>query len=402
MSKSPPLAERLSRVKPSATVAIAQRARELRDQGIDVLSFSVGEPDFDTPAHIREAAKTAIDEGATRYTAARGIPALREAICAASKARRGGVSHEPADVVVSVGAKHTLFNLALALYDEGDEVIIPSPYWVSYPEQVRLAGATPVIINTTESEGFRLTPEKLAAAITPKTKALVLCSPSNPTGAAYNPAQLRELADVCKGHSFWIIVDEIYGQLVYEGFQQKSILEVAPELRDRIIIVDGVSKTYAMTGWRIGWMLAPAHVAKACDKLQGQATTNPTAAAQYAAIAALTGPQEPVEQMRQAFEERRALIVGGLNDIEGISCLTPDGAFYAFANVEGLVGRKASGQTLEDDLAVAGYLLEEARCAVVPGTAFGAPGFLRISYAASKEVIAEGLRRMAAAIGALD
>ncbi len=398
---SPPLAERLSRVKPSATVAIAQRARELQNEGVDVLSFSVGEPDFDTPTHIREAAKKSIDDGATRYTAARGIPALREAICARSKARRGGVAHDPSEVVVSVGAKHTLFNLALALYQEGDEVIIPSPYWVSYPEQVRLAGAEPVIVETTESEGFRLTPKKLAAAITPKTKALLLCSPSNPTGAAYNAAQLRELADVCKGHSFWIIVDEIYGELVYEGFQQKSILEAAPELRERIIIVDGVSKTYAMTGWRIGWMLSPAHVAKACDKLQGQATTNPTAAAQYAALAALTGPAEPVEEMRRAFEERRALILGGLNAIDGIRCGTPEGAFYAFANVDGLIGRKADGHTLEDDLAVAGYLLEKARCAVVPGTAFGAPGFLRISYAASTDVINEGLRRIADAVAAL-
>lgn len=398
---SPPLAERLSRVKPSATVAIAQRARELQTQGVDVLSFSVGEPDFDTPAHIRAAAKKAIDDGATRYTAARGIPELREAICDRSKARRGGVVHDPSEVVVSVGAKHTLFNLALALYEEGDEVIIPSPYWVSYPEQVRLAGAEPVIVETTESDGFRLTPQKLAASITPKTKALLLCSPSNPTGAAYNAAQLRELADVCKGHSFWIIVDEIYGELVYEGFQQKSILEVAPELRERIIVVDGVSKTYAMTGWRIGWMLSPAHVAKACDKLQGQATTNPTAAAQFAAIAALTGPEEPAEEMRKAFEERRALILDGLSAIDGIRCRTPEGAFYAFANVDGLIGRKADGHTLEDDLAVAGYLLEKARCAVVPGTAFGAPGFLRISYAASTDVIHEGLKRIREAVAAL-
>lgn len=401
MSQSPPLAERLSRVKPSATVAIAQRARELRAQGIDVLSFSVGEPDFTTPAHIRDAAKKAIDDGATRYTAARGIPELREAICEASAARRGGVRHDPADVVVSVGAKHTLFNLALALYNEGDEVIIPAPYWVSYPEQVRLAGAEPVIVDTPETDGFRLTPQKLADAITPKTKALILCSPSNPTGAAYNAAQLRELADVCKEHSFWIIVDEIYGELVYEGFEQRSILEVAPELRERIIIVDGVSKTYAMTGWRIGWMLGPAHVAKACDKLQGQSTTNPTAAAQYAAIAALTGPREPIEEMRRAFEERRAVVISGLNAIDGIHCLTPEGAFYAFANIEGLIGKKYGGKVLEDDLAVAGYLLEEARCAVVPGTAFGAPGYLRISYAASTDVIDEGLRRIGEAAKAL-
>jgi aspartate aminotransferase len=401
MTESIPVARRLSAVKPSATVAVAQRARELKAQGIDVLSFSVGEPDFDTPAHIRDAAKQAIDRGATRYTAARGIIELRNAICQTSAARRGGVSHEPADVVVSIGAKHTLFNLALALYDEGDEVLIPAPYWVSYPEQVRLSGATPVIVQTTEAEGFRMTPDALRAAITSKTKALLLCSPSNPTGAAYSGEQLRELADVAAQHNFWIIVDEIYGQLVYSGFEQKSILEVAPELRDRIIIVDGVSKTFAMTGWRIGWMLGPEHVAKACDKIQGQATTNPAAVAQHAALAALEGPWAPMEAMRKAFEERRGIIIEGLNAIDGISCRLPEGAFYAFASVQGLIGRRAGDQTLETDIDIAGYLLEEARCAVVPGTAFGAPGFVRISYAASNDVIREGLKRIGEAVAKL-
>ncbi len=401
MTESIPVARRLSAVKPSATVAVAQRARELKAQGIDVLSFSVGEPDFDTPAHIRDAAKQAIDRGATRYTAARGIIELRNAICQTSAARRGGVSHEPADVVVSIGAKHTLFNLALALYDEKDEVLIPAPYWVSYPEQVRLAGATPVIVQTTEAEGFRMTPDALRAAITSKTKALLLCSPSNPTGAAYSGEQLRELADVAAQHNFWIIVDEIYGQLVYGGFEQKSILEVAPELRDRIIIVDGVSKTFAMTGWRIGWMLGPEHVAKACDKIQGQATTNPAAVAQHAALAALEGPWAPMEAMRKAFEERRGIIIEGLNAIDGISCRLPEGAFYAFASVQGLIGRRAGDQTLETDIDIAGYLLEEARCAVVPGTAFGAPGFVRISYAASNDVIREGLKRIGEAVAKL-
>ncbi|MBW1758520.1 MAG: pyridoxal phosphate-dependent aminotransferase [Deltaproteobacteria bacterium] len=401
MSEKIPVAQRLSAVKPSATVAVAQRARELKAQGIDVLSFSVGEPDFDTPAHIREAAKKAIDSGATRYTAARGIPELREAICDASAKRRAGVTYEPSQVVVSVGAKHTLFNLALALYDEGDEVLIPAPYWVSYPEQVRLAGANPVIVQTTEEQGFRMTPEALRAAITPKTKALILCSPSNPTGAAYTGEQLRALADVAAEHNFWIIVDEIYGQLVYGGFEQKSIAEVAPDLKDRIIIVDGVSKTFAMTGWRIGWMLGPEYVTKACEKIQGQATTNPSSVAQHAAIAALRGPWEPMEEMRQAFEARRSIIVEGLNAIDGISCGMPEGAFYAFANVQALIGKEGGGKKLETDLDVAGYLLEEARCAVVPGTAFGAPGFVRISYAASNEMIREGLSRIGEALSKL-
>lgn len=396
-----PVAHRLSAVKPSATVAVAQRARELKAQGIDVLSFSVGEPDFDTPPHIREAAKKAIDSGATRYTAARGIPELREAICDASAKRRAGVTYDPSEVIVSVGAKHTLFNLALALYDEGDEILIPAPYWVSYPEQVRLAGAHPVIVPTSEQEGFRMSPEAFRAAITSKTKALLLCSPSNPTGAAYSGEQLRALADVASDHDLWIIVDEIYGELVYGGFEQKSIAEVAPELRERTIIVDGVSKTFAMTGWRIGWMLGPAYVTKACEKIQGQATTNPSSVAQHAAIAALRGPSGPVEEMRRAFEERRSIIVDGLNAIEGISCGLPEGAFYAFANVQALMGKQADGKKLETDLDVAGYLLEEARCAVVPGTAFGAPGFVRISYAASNEMIREGLSRIGEAVGKL-
>ena len=401
MTESIPVAERLSAVKPSATVAVAQRARELKAQGIDVLSFSVGEPDFDTPEHVREAAKKAIDSGATRYTTARGTVELREAICEASAKRRSGVTYDPSEVVVSVGAKHTLFNLALALYNPGDQILIPAPYWVSYPEQVRLAGADPVILQTSEDDGFRMTPEAFRAAITPKTKALILCSPSNPTGAAYSGEQLRELADVAADHSLWIIVDEIYGQLVYGGFQQKSIVEVAPELKDRIIVVDGVSKTFAMTGWRIGWMLGPEYVTKACDKIQGQATTNPSSVAQKAAIAALRGPWAPMEEMRTAFEARRSIIVDGLNAIDGIHCRLPEGAFYAFANVQELIGKTAGDKTLENDIDLAGYLLEEARCAVVPGTAFGAPGYVRISYAASNDMIREGLSRIGEAVGKL-
>ena len=401
MTEFLPVAERLSVIKPSATVAIAQKARDLKAKGVDVLSFSVGQPDFDTPAHIGDAAKRAIDEGKTTgYTAVRGIPDLCAAIADVSAKRRGGLKHTPEEVVVSVGAKHTLFNLATALYDPGDEIIIPAPYWVSYPEQVKLFGATPVVVDTTGSD-FKLTPELLRGAITPKTKALILCSPSNPTGAAYTADELRALADAVKDQKFWIIVDEIYAQLIYGGFEQRSILEVAPDLKDRTIIVDGVSKTFAMTGWRIGWMLAPPHVAKACDKIQGQGTTNPSAVSQYAALAAVTGPSEPIEAMRKAFEDRRAVIVDGLNAIDGIECRMPEGAFYAFPSVKGLFGKKAGDKVLEDDLAVANYLLEEARCAVVPGTAFGTNGYLRISYACSTDQIREGLGRIGAAVGAL-
>lgn len=396
------LAKRLDVVQPSATVAIAQKARELQAKGIDVLSFSVGEPDFDTPLAIRDAAKKAMDAGATRYTASGGIVELRQAIAERSAARRGGVKHSPNEVIVSVGAKHTLFNLALALFEEGDEVVIPAPYWVSYPEQARMFGAEPVFIETTAQDGYRVSPAQLEAAISPRTKAVVLCSPSNPTGAAYSGPQLRALANVLAKHRCWIIVDEIYGELVYGGFEQKSILEVAPELRDRIVIVDGVSKTYAMTGWRIGWMLAPKHLVDACNTVQGQATTNPTTIAQWATVAALTGSQDPVVEMRAAFEKRRQLVVEGINGTTGLSCPTPEGAFYAFVDASPLIGRKTpSGVVLADDLQLCAYLLEEARCAMVPGSAFGAPGCFRMSYACSEAQITEGIERLRGAIAKL-
>ena len=397
----PSLARRLSFIQPSATVAIAQRANELKAQGIDIISFSVGEPDFESPEHIREAAKRAIDAGVSHYTDVRGILSLRAAICADSKARRGGHGHAPDEVVVSVGAKHSLFNLALALYDEGDEVIIPAPYWVSYPEQARLVGARDVVIATRPEDGYKVSAESLERAVSPRTKALILCTPSNPTGSAYTKAELLALASVMRKGSFWIITDEIYGRLVYGGFDQRSLLELAPDLRERMVIVDGVSKTFAMTGWRIGWILAPKEVAKACDKIQGQATTNPPAVAQHAAIAALTGPQEPIEQMRRAFERRRSLIVEGLNAIKPFACAMPEGAFYAFVDVRGLYGKRWKDTTLVDDLAIARFLLDEARCAVVPGTPFGAPGFIRISYATSEERIRTGLERIATALTTL-
>lgn len=399
------LAARLDVVRPSATVAIAQRATELRARGVDVISFGVGEPDFETPEHIRAAARVAVDRGSSHYTAVRGTAELRKAICADSLRRRGR-EHSLDEVVVSVGAKHALFNLALALFEPGDEVIIPAPYWVSYPEQVRLAGATPVVVETKAEQGYRLTPSLLAAALGSATKALIICTPCNPTGAAYGASHLCELADVVRRHSCWIIVDEIYADLVYDGFEHHSLLEVAPDLRERLIVVDGVSKTYAMTGWRIGWALAPKRVAKACDTIQSQATTSPTAVAQHAALAALTGAREPIEAMRRVFEERRNIIVQGLNDTPGISCRMPEGAFYAFADVRGLYGKRSGMGTgtekvLADDVIVAEWLLDEARCAVVPGAAFGAAGHVRFSYATSNALIEEGLHRIRAAVAAL-
>jgi aspartate aminotransferase len=389
------LASRLDAVKPSATLAISQRAAELRGKGVDVISFGVGEPDFESPQHVRDAVKKAVDHGVSHSTAVRGTMELRKAICRDSEKRRR-ISHAPDEVVVTVGAKHALFNLALALYDEGDEVIIPAPYWVSYPEQVHIVGAKAVIVDTTEEEHFRLSPEKLAAAITPKTRALVLCTPSNPTGAAYREEDLRALAEVIRGKDFVVIVDEIYARLVYGGFVQKSLLELAPDLKDRVVIVDGVSKTYAMTGWRIGWLLAPKAIATACDTIQSQSTTNPSAIAQVAAIAALEGPEEELERMRGIFDERRRAMVEGLRKIPGIKCAMPDGAFYAFPNVAGLYGKRAGDRVLKTDIDVAAYLLDEASCAAVPGEPFGAPGYLRLSYATSR--VAEGLARIDAAV----
>jgi aspartate aminotransferase len=394
----PSLAKRLGSIQPSATIAISDRAAAMKAKGIDVLSFGLGEPDFDTPEPIREAAKKALDKGATRYTRVRGIPALREAIRADSLRRRG-VAHDAEEIVVSTGAKQALFDLALAMVDPGDEVIIPAPYWVSYPEQVQLFGGVPRIVETHEADGFRLRPEALEAAIGPRTKALILCTPSNPTGSAYDEASLTALADVLRRHGIWIIVDEIYAQLVYDGFVQRSLLTIAPDLKDRLVIVDGVSKTYAMTGWRIGWALAPRAVADACEMLQSQATSNPATVAQHAAVAALEGSRASLDAMVAEFAARRALMVEGLAAIDGIGCRMPEGAFYAFPSVKGLLGRTTpDGVRLENDVDVTSYLLDAGRCAVVPGSAFGAPGYVRLSYAASQAQIREGLARIASAV----
>jgi len=384
------LAERLSSIAPSATLAMAARAAKLRAEGHRVFPFGVGEPDFDTPALIRSAAKTALDVGATHYTAVSGTAELKSAICAATERYRG-YRPSPSEVVVSCGAKHVLFNLALALYEPGDEVVIPAPCWVSYPEQVRLVGATPIIVETTEEEGFRLTPEKLEAALTPRTKAVLLCTPSNPTGAAYAEKDLRGLLEVLRRHDCWIIVDEIYADLVYDDFKHVSIAALAEDLRDRIIIVDGVSKSFAMTGWRIGWSIAPPALTKAIDMVQSQSTTNAAAVSQAAATAALNGSRDDVHAMRAAFDRRRVRMVEGLRTIPGVSCRMPEGAFYAFADVRGLYGAKYNGAELTSDVEIALWLLDAAHVATVAGTPFCAPGYLRFSYACSEEEIEQGI-----------
>jgi aspartate aminotransferase len=391
------LASRLSTVAPSITLAMNARAMDLKSRGVDVFAFGVGEPDFEPPLAVLDAAKKAIDAGCSKYTAVTGIPSLKEAICEATERSRGW-RPEPKNVCVSIGAKHVLFNLALALYEPGDEIVIPKPYWVSYPEQVRIFGATPVLVDTREEDGWKLSAEGLERALTPQTKAVILCSPSNPTGAAYTEEETRALCEVLRKHDCWLIVDEIYAELVYEGFRFVSAAKVAPDLRERMVVVDGVSKTFAMTGWRIGWALAPAPLIKALDMVQGQSTTNATAVAQHAAAAALRLPLADFAATRTQFEKRRNAMVAGLGSVPGIRCRKPEGAFYAFADVRGLYGLRWGDKVVATDEDVAFWLLDRAHVAGVPGGGFGAPGYVRFSYAASEERIAAGIAAIRRAV----
>jgi aspartate aminotransferase len=397
------LARRLEVVQPSVTLAMNARAAELRAKGVDVFAFGVGEPDFEPPAFVLDAARKALDTSVSKYTPVTGIPALKQAICARTAAVRGWTP-KPSQVTVAIGAKHALFNLGIALYEKGDEVIIPAPYWVSYPEQVKICGAEPVIVQTDEASGFKMSPEAFAKALTPRTKAVILCTPSNPTGSAYNESELRALVEVWKKSDSWLIVDEIYADLVYDGFKHVSAATMVSGYEDRIVIVDGVSKTYAMTGWRIGWSIAPERLAKALDMVQGQSTTNATAIAQHAAVAALTGPQEEVERMRSAFEKRRSVMVEGLRSLPGVKCRMPEGAFYAFADCSSLYtatsGVTYKGKPITTDEDVAFFLLDEAHVAAVPGGAFGAPGYVRFSYATSEDRIKSGIASIKNAIEA--
>ncbi len=390
------LARRLDEVAPSATLAMTARAAELRASGRKVYTFGVGEPDFETPEFIREAAQKALATS-SHYTAATGTIELKEAICRATERDRGWCP-SPDSVTVSVGAKHALFNLAMVLCDPGDEVVIPAPYWVSYPAQWQLFGGKPRVVETKAEDGWRMTPSALEAALGPKTKAVILCSPSNPTGAAYSADELRALAKVLANTDAVLIVDEIYGELVYDGFEHVSFAKIAPELEDRLVIVDGVSKTYAMTGWRIGWAIAPKRIVKALSKVQGQSTTNPTAVAQAAAIAALEGPRDEVRRMRDIFSKRRDRMLAGLRDVPGIECDTPRGAFYAFPSVAGLYGIHHGGSALDSANDVALWQLDVCGIAAVPGEPFGAPGHVRFTYATSEEVIDEALAQLKEAV----
>ncbi len=391
------LATRLDAVQPSATLAMTARANELRAAGRKIYGFGVGEPDFATPEYIREAAQKALATS-SHYTAVSGTPALKKAICEAT-ARDRGWSPTPDRITVSVGAKHALFNLAMALVDPGDEVVIPTPYWVSYPEQVRLFGGKPVFVTTRAENGFRMSPDELAAALGPRTKAVILCTPSNPSGAGYDAAELKALARLLlEKTDAYVIVDEIYGELVYDGFEHSSLGKLAPELGDRLIVVNGVSKTYAMTGWRIGWSITPPALAKALDKVQGQSTTNPTAVAQAAAAAALLGPRDEVRKMVGVFAARRKRMVDGLRAVPGVRCDMPRGAFYAFPDVTGLYGIRHQGKALASANDVTLWQLDVCGIAAVAGEPFGAPGHVRYTYASAESVIDEALAALKDAV----
>ena len=389
-----PLSQTVRQIKPSATIAAATKAKELRAAGHDVLSFTLGEPDFTTPAHIRDAAKAAMDAGDTHYTPTGGTPSLRAAI-AARYAADNGIEVQLAEVVVSNGAKHSVHNALTALCGPGDEVLIPTPYWVSYSDLVEITGARPVMIDTTQESGFTLRPDQLREAITPQTRLLMLNSPCNPTGSVYPRELLHELAEICCESGLFILSDEIYGKLVYDGAEFTSVAALSPAIRERTVVVDGVSKAYAMTGWRIGWTICDPALAKAMEKLQSQETSCPSSISQAAAEAAVSGPQDCVAQMREAFAGRRRYVLDRLAAIDGVTMATPTGAFYAFFDVSSFFGKSlGGGRTVDSATDFCTALLEAEQVALVTGDAFGAPGYVRMSYATDRETLAEGLDRL--------
>ena len=390
------LSERLRRLAPSATLVMSQKSSEMKAQGIDVINLSVGEPDFNTPEGIKQSAKQAIDDNWSKYSPVPGYPALRQAI--ADKLRReNNLDYTPGEILVSNGAKQAVCNTMLALVDDGDEVIIPAPYWVSYPQMAKLAGGTPVIVPTGFAQDFKMTASQLEAAITPRTRLLVICSPSNPTGSVYSKDELRALADVVLHHEdLFVIADEIYEHINYTR-SHESIAQFEG-MKERTIIINGVSKAYAMTGWRIGYMAAPEWIVKGCNKLQGQYTSGPCSVSQKAAEAAYTQSQECVEQMRQAFQRRRDLIVALAKDIPGLEVNNPQGAFYLFPKCSNFYGKSHGGRTISNSTELALYLLEEAHVATVGGDAFGDPECFRMSYATSDDNIREAMRRISQAL----
>jgi len=391
------VSERSKLVKPSVTLALAAKAQAMRAQGVDLVNFTAGEPDFDTPQRIKDAAVQALKKGMTKYTDVRGIEPLREAV-AKKYLKEFALQYTKDEVLVSCGGKHALYNIFQAAIDPGDEVIIPSPYWVSYSDMVLLAGGVPKLIPATEANGFRITPKELKGALTFRTRAFVFNSPCNPTGAAYGLEEIQGLCRILEQHNCLILSDDIYEKIVYDGFRFYSIVSVSPSLRERTIIFNSLSKTYAMTGWRIGYALGPAAVISAAAKIQSQSTSNPTSFAQVAAIEALAGPQDEVQQMVGEFQKRRDLIVKRLKGMPGISCFNPQGAFYVFPNVGSLLGKKAGEFKLASAGDFAEYLLQESRVLAVPGEDFGSTENIRISYATSLEEIEKGCDRIEAAI----
>ncbi len=390
------LSNRLMSLSESETLVMSQKSAELKAQGIDVINLSVGEPDFSTPEHIKEAAKKAIDDNFSFYSPVTGFLDLRKAICDKLK-KENNLTYAPDQIVCSNGAKQSICNVILAIINKGDEVIIPAPYWVSYPEMVKLAEGTPVVINAGIDQDFKITAAQLEEAITPKTKAVVLCSPSNPTGSVYNQSELKELADVLSNHpNVYVISDEIYEHINYVG-KHESIAQFE-ELTNQIIIVNGVSKCYAMTGWRIGWIAAPKAIASACSKLQGQYTSGPCSISQKASLEAYVGSQEDVETMRQAFERRKKLAFDLLSGIDGLKVNDPQGAFYLFPQCSSFFGKSYNGRTIKDSADMAIYLLEEGHVACVAGTAFGAPENIRLSYATSDENLVKAVERIKEAL----
>lgn len=378
------LSKRAELISPSPTLAISAKAKAMKAEGIDVIGFGAGEPDFDTPTHIKEAAKRALDGGFTKYTPASGTKELKEAVCKKFKIDNG-LDYSPSQIIISCGAKHTLYNAIQIICDEGDEVILPSPYWVSYPEQIKLSGAKVVVAKTKEEEGFKLKPEVLNNCITDKTKLLILNSPGNPTGAVYSKEELEKIAEIAIDKNIYILSDEIYEKLIYDGVRHVSIASLNPKGKDLTIVVNGVSKAYSMTGWRIGYAAGPKDIIDGMSKLQSHSTSNPTSISQKAALAALEKTQEPVKKMLDEFLHRRDFIVKRLNQIKGISCIKPEGAFYVFPNIS---------QASIPSMTFAERLLVEANVAVVPGSPFGAEGYIRLSYATSMENIIKGLDRI--------
>ncbi len=395
-------AQRIQNIQPSMTLAISAKAQALKEQGIDVIGFGAGEPDFDTPENIKQAAIDAIQNNDTHYTIVSGTHALKDAIIEKFD-RDNGLAYDLNQIVVSCGAKHSFYNLAQVLWDAGDEIIIPAPYWVSYPDMVILANATPVIVDTEESTGFKITAEQLQQAIRKKTRAVILNSPSNPTGSAYTKKELEALAEVVLKNKLMVISDEIYEKIIFDGFEHFSIASLSEEMKRNTVVINGASKCFAMTGWRIGYLAAEADIAWAVTKLQGQSTSNPTSIAQAACVEALTGEKTPGELKRMVteFKKRRDVLMDRYAKIKGITCPKPVGSFYTFPNFYEVIGKQWKGKTISGSLDIAEFLIEEAKVALVPGIAFGADNNLRLSFATSMENIKEGMDRIASALKSL-